>query len=124
MRLPEKHSTIDALVDFTETIRLNKSPNQISSFFLDLKKAFKTIDHQILLDKLDKYGVRGVYHSWFHSYLSNRWQRVVVNVFYSNWSRVQYGVPQGSILGPVLFIIYMNDLPNVCESQICETAFC
>ena len=74
-----KHSAIDALVELTERIRMYPSSNEYFSFFLDLKKVFDTIDHNILLYKLDMYGFWGNCLNWLSSYLSNRIQRVVVN---------------------------------------------
>ena len=112
-----KHSTIDALAELTERIRMYPSSNEIFSFFLDLKKAFDTIDHNILLYKLDMYGFRGNCLKWLSSYLSNRIQRVVVNGVSSSWSKIECGVPQGSFLGPLLFLLYINDLPKACETS-------
>ena len=77
---------------------------------MDLSKVFDTIDHEILLDKLYHYGFRGVSHAWFTNYLSNRKQMVSYNSILSSSESVKCGVPQGSILGPLLFIIYMNDI--------------
>ena len=81
--------------------------------FIDLKKAFDTVDHNIFVNKLEHYGIRGIANMWICSYLRNRSQYVCINDTNSDCMNVTCGIPQGSILGPALFIIYINDMCNV-----------
>ena len=82
---------------------------------LDYSKAFDLLEHKILLKKLEHYGIRGIALSWFDSYLHDRHQFVTVNGVDSSPKTINYGIPQGSILGPLLFVIYINELPGISD---------
>ena len=88
------------------------SKNPTTTVFADLSKVFDTISHDILLRKLDNLGIRGIANSWSHSYLSNRTQYMEIFHHKSKYETIKCGVPQGSILGQILFLIYLNDIKN------------
>ena len=111
-----KHSTHMALmVLIDKLINCIQNGEFVIGVFLDFSKAFDTVNHDILLRKLDHVGIRGVALQWFISYLSNRKQFVTYNGVQSSMKTMRCGVPQGSILGPLLFLVYVNDLAKVCK---------
>ena len=110
----KNRATSMALVELIDKISNSvDSKKHTLGVFIDLRKAFDTIDHDLLLKKLEFYGIRGVVLKWLKSYLSQREQFVQIDDCLSEYLNVLCGVPQGSILGPKLFILYVNDICNI-----------
>lgn len=112
----KNHSTSLALIDLYDKISLAIDQKEFAvGIFLDLSKAFDTVDHQILFDKLAHYGIRGLTLNWVKSYFSNRKQFVQFNDYCSSTKNICCGVPQGSILDPLFFLLYINDINYVSK---------
>ena len=106
------HALVELLEDITKSLENKKCALGV---FIDFNKAFDTVDHQLLYRKLELYGIRGIAHNWITSYLDNRSQLVSIDGYSSDIQTIKCEVPQGSILGPKLLILYVNDICNVSK---------
>ena len=111
-----KHSTVDAIADFVGNV-LNafEDKQMVLTLFVDLRKAFDSVSHQVILQKLKKLGIDGIELLWFENYLTNRRQFVSLNDDSSKYENITVGIPQGSLLGVQLFQILINDLPKCLQ---------
>ena len=116
--LPGRSSQLQllrVLDDFTKTIDSRRETDVI---YLDFEKAFDSVPHKRLIGILKQYGIKGKTLVWINEFLLTRRQRVVINDSRSEWKDVLSGIPQGSVLGPVLFVIYINSMPNTLKSKL------
>ena len=113
-------STIDAALEFINgTVDAVDSKGYNIAIFLDLKKAFDTVNHRVLLKKMERVGFRGMVLNWFRSYLSDRRLAVYVNGTLSEEKHINIGLPQGTVCSPLLFLLYIDDMCNNCDTLKC-----
>jgi len=114
-----KHSTIHPILHLLTQCAKNSNPLKYTlSFFCDLSKAFDVINHDVFVEKVDFYGICGIVKKWIVNYLSNRKQYVNLENNKCSMQKIEYGVPQSSILGPLTYLIYVNDILQIVHLEI------
>ncbi len=116
----QNHSTNTAIANILNPLTTIIDKHHVAFvLFIDISKAFDSLSHDILLYKLNYYGIRGIAYNWFKSYISNRYHYTDCNYVSSSLSLIRYGIPQGSILGPLLYLLYVNDIFTIDENSSC-----
>jgi hypothetical protein len=119
----KNRSCLSNLLNYMEYVQNNVDANiPVDVIYLDFQKAFDKVSHKLLGFKLNECGIRGPLLMWIENWLADREQRVVLNGFSSEWLSVDSGVPQGSVLGPILFVIYINDIDQNIDSNLLKFA--